>query len=95
MKDVRINLSYDEIFREYYIKLRGTNARQGILYCPWCGEKLPRSVRDVYYQIIEKECGENFDIRTDSIPERVSKPNWWLDLDEDIEKLIDKYEREL
>ena len=40
-------INYIAKFREYGIKyLDGGTSFQQILYCPWCGTKLPESLRD-------------------------------------------------
>ena len=41
---------YSDKFKEYGIIIHdGGSSISVIHYCPWCGEKLPKSVRDQYF----------------------------------------------
>jgi len=47
-------VQYDEKFDEYAIAVPGSEmAVQIINFCPWCGEKLPISQRDKWFDDIE------------------------------------------
>lgn len=45
------SIKYDNRFDEYWV-IAGS-ARQCLFYCPWCGEKLPDSKRDEWFDAIE------------------------------------------
>ena len=68
--DSRVQIFFWPIFREYYIALRGNQAKQRILYCPWCATKLPTSVRDQYYELLDDDALEN-------PPEEFCSEAWW------------------
>jgi hypothetical protein len=81
LKDPKMPLEYYPIAREYAITLKHSPAIQGITYCPWCVKELPCSLRDDYYEILEKEYGiihPEFDIQADPrIPEDFKSDAWW------------------
>lgn len=43
------DIHYSSILREYYI-----NDRQSVFFCPWCGTKLPVSLRQEYCEELLK-----------------------------------------
>lgn len=80
LNDARIPVQYYPISREYGIPLKGSSAIQLLSYCPWCGKKLPKSLRDEYFDILEKEYGlDNYDIddHPERIPEEFKSDEWW------------------
>lgn len=66
------SVQYDSRFDEYWV-LAGS-ARQCLVYCPWCGEKLPPSKREEWFDAVEAlgldpwqdEMPEEF--RSDAVP---------------------------
>jgi hypothetical protein len=55
-------------------------ARQGVDYCPWCGTKLPESLFDTRFDILEKEYGIDSpydDKQKDKIPAEFLTDEWW------------------
>ncbi|MGC2310117.1 MAG: hypothetical protein WA432_00655 [Candidatus Babeliaceae bacterium] len=79
--DSRVPLNYQPQFRRYIVSLTGPNAdfRQ-ILFCPWCDTKLPESLEDTYYEILDKEYGltQGLDIQNDRrIPQEFKSDEWW------------------
>lgn len=80
VNDSRVYLYYDPIKREYRLPLKGLDAADVLYYCPWCGKELPRSLRDEYFEILEKEYGlDNYDIddNPEQIPEEFKSDEWW------------------
>ena len=72
----KVSVNYYPRFREYSIKLSGSNAFQDIDYCPWCGTKLPESLRDEWFDILENMF-EDFDGFDDSrLPEEFKGDAW-------------------
>jgi uncharacterized protein DUF6980 len=62
-------------FREYGIGLLdGTPAFQLITYCPWCGTKLPSSLRDEWFDSVE---GLGFEAGDKRIPVEFLSDAWW------------------
>ncbi|CAJ0858642.1 11757_t:CDS:2, partial [Entrophospora sp. SA101] len=45
------------VFREYFIRLNNRSNIITLAYCLWCGDKLPTSLRENYFDILEKEHG--------------------------------------
>lgn len=80
LNDQRVQIFYSPQMREYYIPLKKSLAVQCIFYCPWCGKKLPESVRNEYYDIIENEY--KIDITPDmeeekNFPKDFLSDEWW------------------
>jgi hypothetical protein len=74
-----IHLSYSPEFREYSIsyKKRYGGGEQLINYCPWCSKKLPKSLRDGFFDTLE-EMGIEADIMDlDNIPTEFKTDEWW------------------
>ena len=62
-------------FREYGISiLDGGSSFQEIAYCPWCGGKLPGSLRDEWFDELERLKMEPGD---DNVPEEYLSDKWW------------------
>jgi len=54
VNDDAVPINFNERFREFGILIRGSDsAEQGIDYCPWCGAKLPESLRDRWFEELE------------------------------------------
>lgn len=68
--DPRVNIFYWPVFREYYISLRGNQAKQTIVFCPWCGVQLPESVRDQYFELLD-------DDQLEDPPKEFTCETWW------------------
>ncbi|AIL66129.1 hypothetical protein NOVO_09075 [Rickettsiales bacterium Ac37b] len=74
-----IHFSYLDRTREYvihYMDIFGENSVQIVNFCPWCGAKLPKSLRDEYFDIIYDELGmdDEFD---PNLPEEFKSDEWW------------------
>jgi hypothetical protein len=74
--DDDIPISYTPKFREFFIDVRDGGS-SGILigFCPWTGVKLPSSMRDHWFDVLE-EMG--VDPHEDSIPQEMLSEEWWL-----------------
>ncbi len=73
-------VKYENMFREFCIDLPPFNTL-GIEYCPWCGSKLPKDLREEWFDILEQEYGIETEIgevrsRTD-IPKEFRSDEWW------------------
>lgn len=83
LQDQRVQIKYNACFREYFIPLlykAELVAKQCIDYCPWCGKSLPQSLRELYYETLEKE----YDIddpddvsQRKRIPKEFTSDAWW------------------
>ena len=84
--DERFPVDYGRRFREYGI-LRANNGEYGMVqqrmfYCPWCGQKLPGSLRNEWFDAIEAIGLDDIDIFSDierdpRIPEDMRTDAWW------------------
>jgi len=79
--ECELHFGYDPKIREYYIDVKAEygGAVQLIKYCPWCGEKLPKSLREEHFDILEREFGIDYgDLKTRSkIPNEFKSDEWW------------------
>ncbi len=87
LDDIRVPILYFPVPREYALLMleegrkRGRmNAVQGIIYCPWCNKKLPESLRDKWFEILEKEYNlDDPDSKEQQnlIPNEFKTDEWW------------------
>ena len=69
-------VSYSPRFREYGLIVHdGGTSTIGISYCPWCGTKLPESLRDRWFS--ELEALGYDDPAAQDIPERYKTDAWY------------------
>jgi hypothetical protein len=62
-------------FREYGVRvLDGGTSFIRILFCPWCGQSLPPSVRDQWFEKLEEL---KLDPTEGKIPEEFMTDAWW------------------
>lgn len=68
-------VKYNNIFDEYGIAIHdGGESIVKICFCPWCGKKLPKSKRDVWFDKLDQMGFENpFE---DDIPEEFKSDEW-------------------
>jgi len=87
LKDIRVPIIYEPAWREYSIcmledgkKIGRMVAVQGIEHCPWCGRKLPKDLRDEWFEMLKKEYNLD-DPRSKGqeplIPEEFKTDEWW------------------
>lgn len=79
--DSRDPIKYNDIFREYYIKIYKRANIITMAFCPWCGSKFPESLRDKFFDLLESEYEIDADIgdyksRPD-IPAEFRSDEWW------------------
>ena len=73
--EVDFPINYSEKFDEYGLKiLDGGTSCILITFCPWCGEKLPESKRDQWFDEIEKL---GIDPWTEEVPEQYQSNKWY------------------
>jgi hypothetical protein len=65
------SVEYDVRFDDYWVQAGG--ARQLLVYCPWCGEKLPPSQRDRWFDELE---ARGIDPNVDPIPTEFQSREW-------------------
>jgi hypothetical protein len=71
----KIALNYSQRFREYHIMDRDEGpAGQRLTFCPWCGRKLPESLRKQWFESIWALGLEPDD---EGIPVEYMSDAWW------------------
>lgn len=75
--DKSIPIGYDPKFGEFYIVVPESAGYIALNYCPWCGMKLPRSLRDEWFDRI-------FALGLDGpedprVPADMHSDAWWID----------------
>ena len=76
LRSTRVSISFFNKFREYGIK--GTtegDSHHVIRFCPWCGTRLPESLRDEWFDEMEKQ---GFELGDPDIPEAYKSEKWYL-----------------
>jgi hypothetical protein len=75
LKSGELPIAYSARFREYgLIYQDGGTSRQLLQYCPWCGSKLPASLRDRWFERLEELGLEPND---PEIPVEMKTDAWW------------------
>lgn len=74
IEDDRVPIVYEPKFREYALALVESDAQQLIHYCPWCGAELPDSLRDRFFDDMERL---GVDYPDESPPPQYSSDAWW------------------
>jgi hypothetical protein len=71
----KIVVEYNEVFDEHTVEVPGGASRQLIYFCPWCGERLPPSKRDQWFNELE---AQGLDPLKDPVPEPYKTAAWRL-----------------
>jgi hypothetical protein len=74
LADDRVPLIYVPKFREWAVSVDGGPAMQVISHCPWCGDELPASLRDQYFDTLERQGLEPDD---PDLPLHLRSDAWW------------------
>lgn len=78
--DPRVALRYLPRFREYGIAVVDSSSIQEISHCPFCGEKLPGSLRDEFFDALDEL---ELEIDDPALPARFASDAWWRERDPD------------
>lgn len=89
IEDKYCPIEYACRWREYTIRDFSSTSKSLILFCPNCGTKLPRSLRDDWFDILEQEYGLEDPLYDDKdkVPKEFMTDEWWK-----MRKLIDSKE---
>lgn len=72
---------YSKRFDEYMIPHKDGISGICIAYCPWCGQKLPASKRERWFEELD-EMGVEFSLfETEQIPPAYLDDTWWRNFD--------------
>ena len=64
-------------YREYGVPIRdGGSSYLLVKFCPWCGAKLPDSLRNEFFDILEK-LGIDYPCSKNKLPEAMRSEKWW------------------
>ena len=64
-------------FREYGVPIRdGGSSFLQMEYCPWCGVKLPASLREEYFDLLERS-GISYPCPKGKLPKAMRSEKWW------------------
>lgn len=73
---VSLEMTYIPKFREYGINYAGGDSYQVIDFCPWCGSRLPDSLRNAWFEKLD-ELGMEPE---DDIPIEMRSDAWWVNI---------------
>ncbi len=72
-------VSYSPTFNEYGLIVRDGGASSVVIgFCPWCGTKLPESLRDRWFDELEAK-GYDGPLFSDDLPKSYTSAAWWRD----------------
>lgn len=80
LNDLRTPFKYDKILRSYYVECKQRGSDQLLIFCPWCGKKLPELLNEEYFRILYDELllePELNVIETPGLPEEFKSDAWW------------------
>jgi hypothetical protein len=80
INDPRVFLGYASKYREYFIQTINPSIVRLIYICPWCGKTLPKSLRNEWFEALEKEycLDDPWDKKQENlIPEEFKTDEWW------------------
>src|ERR1700761_6396642 len=79
IEDKYCPIKYNERWREYSVRDFSSTSLSLMMFCPNCGTKLPFSVRDEWFDILEQEYGLEDPMKDDKkkIPKEFLTDEWW------------------
>lgn len=77
LADPTMPLDYTPKLREFGVRiLDGGSSQRIVAYCPWCGQKLPASLRDEWFDGLERL---GVDPYGDEIPAEFTDERWYTE----------------
>jgi len=78
VEEGEVAIRFVKKFREYGILiLDGGSSKLRISFCPWCGKKLPESLRDRWFDEMD---ALGLDPDADDLPEKFTDERWYQEL---------------
>lgn len=81
INDLECALNYNPKFREYTIGANKKSIVRNVIYfCPWCGNKLPKSLRAEYFKILADEYSPDVNLESYKnldFPDDFKSDSWW------------------
>lgn len=77
LADPSLPLDYSAPHREYFLEYQdGGSSVQQILFCPFCGARLPQPLYAAWLDAVR---ADGFEPLEDALPERFRSDTWWRD----------------
>ncbi|HLJ31400.1 MAG TPA: hypothetical protein VKU36_03100 [Candidatus Babeliales bacterium] len=78
-EDEHCPVEYDFKWREYTVRDSDSTSRSLMRFCPNCGNKLPISLRDMWFDTLEEEYGLEDPLYDDKlkVPKEFMTDKWW------------------
>lgn len=81
LSENRVYIGYQPKYREYFVHRKNDKiVVLGLLYCPWCGKKLPKGLRKQWFKILKKEYNLDdpwSDEQEKLVPKEFTTDEWW------------------
>jgi len=79
VNDIHCPVKYNKKWREYSIQDISSTSISLMLFCPNCGTRLPSSLRDDWFDILEQEYAleSPMDIDKKNVPKEFLTDKWW------------------
>lgn len=81
LSENRAHISYEPQLREYYIDMRNEPmVGHHLYYCPWCSIKLPKSLRDEWFDTLKIEYNLDNPWKKEQenlVPDEFKSDEWW------------------
>ena len=79
--DIRVPIEYVPVFREYRLRNDASEYESHVItYCPWCGRKFPRNLREVWLETLASEytLDPHIDmLYNPELPDEFKDDTWW------------------
>ena len=76
LRGQEVHIKYNPKFNEYGIDCSDDASVIVLNYCPWCGKKLPQSLRDKWFEELQA-LGYESPLFDDTIPDEYKTQQWW------------------
>ena len=77
-KDALIDYDIEDRSYSFILHDDPDGTRLDMYYCPWCGTKIPKDIRDEWIRILETEFGikEPY-LNREKVPKEFLSDEWW------------------
>lgn len=82
LQDPRVVLIYRPYERGYYLPRKYEGALDGLVYCFWCGVKLPDNLYDLWFDLVFNQLkvplSDDYPaLETPGLPDEFKTDEWW------------------
>lgn len=71
----KVRIDYVAKYREYGVRVLNGPSFIVMSYCPWCGTRLPKSLRIEWFDLLERI---GIDPAYDKVPEEFADERWYV-----------------